>query len=213
MRNSIATYLPKLSTAITITYLSLSLTSCATSADTAPSNGGAPTTGSADTAPIDVRTPATFNPKDPNFKLFDPCIELDDEVFTKAGLGKRSRIGNESGEKFKICGFGTPPENKYFGSISVAMNYVDIEAVKKNAEAVYPNVDSQIPNLYQYRIKESWVHDCASVAQTSGGQLDVSVKDFDRVLSPEEVCDQSLAFLEILYPEVEKKIRDGIRGN
>ncbi|QMV85905.1 DUF3558 family protein [Corynebacterium hindlerae] len=115
-----------LSTAIAITFFTLSLTSCTNGADTAPRKGETTTTVSADTAPIDAQTPATFNPKDPNFRLFDPCTELDDEVFKKAGLGKRSRFENMPGVDFRVCTFTTGDDSKYFGTVSWAVSsFVD----------------------------------------------------------------------------------------
>lgn len=201
-----------LSTAIAITYFSLSLTGCTTpDADTAPSNGGAPTSGSADTAPFDVHVPATFDPKDPNFKLFDPCTELDDEVFKKAGLGKRSRITNGPNADYKLCGFQTAPESRYFGSVSVVMNRVDLETVARNRYLISAEVESSIPGLYFYRLDSESVHECSTVAQTEQGQFEIMLVDEDKVLSPSEVCDESLAILEVLYPEVEKRIKDGLR--
>ncbi|QGU02647.1 hypothetical protein CKALI_08960 [Corynebacterium kalinowskii] len=203
-----------LSTAIAITYFSLSLTSCTPpDADTAPSKGETPATGSADTAPIDVHSPATFDPKDPNFKLFDPCTELDDEVFQKAGLGKRSRIGDESDGSFHTCTFATDESSAYFGTVSISTNSVDFETVAKKTHIVKTEASQKIPQVYQYRLSEQSKNECASVAQTSRGQLDVLVMSFDKAMSPELICGESLAFLETLYAEVEMKSRNGTRRN
>lgn len=199
-----------LSTAIAITFFTLSLTSCTNGADTAPHKGETTTTVSADTAPIDAQTPATFNPKDPNFRLFDPCTELDDEVFKKAGLGKRSRFGNEPGVDFRLCTFTTGDDSKYFGTVSVIMNSVDIETVRKQMFLISESKMSKSGTVYQYRLNESSVHECSSVSQTARGQFEIALTDYDQKLSPSEVCDESVAFLEILYPEVEKKIGNGI---
>lgn len=199
-----------LSTAIAITYFSLSLTSCTPpDADTAPSKGETPATGSADTAPIDVHSPATFDPKDPNFKLFDPCTELDDEVFQKAGLGKRSRITNSPSADYRLCGFQTAPASRYFGSVSVVMNSVNLTTVSENRFLIRTDASELIDGVYQHRLEEGSVHECASTAQTRQGQFEIKVHDSDKALSPDEVCEESLAILETLYPEVEKQISNG----
>ncbi|QTH60445.1 DUF3558 domain-containing protein [Corynebacterium hindlerae] len=202
-----------LSTAIAITFFTLSLTSCTNGADTAPHKGETTTTVSADTAPIDAQTPATFNPKDPNFRLFDPCTELDDEVFKKAGLGKRSGFGNWPGADFRICTFTTGEDSEYFGSVSVIMNSVNKETVRRTQHLFSESVESEIPGVYQYRLDAESVHECTSTSQTRMGQFEIKVNDLDKKLSDNEVCDQSLAFLENLYPEVEKKIGNGTYRN
>ncbi|MEJ5996701.1 DUF3558 domain-containing protein [Corynebacterium sp. H130] len=212
MRQHTAPQTPTLSQAIAITLFTLSLTACTTTgADTAPHRGDEPTTGSADTAPIDVHAPATFDPKDPNFKLFDPCTELSEETFRQAGLGKRSRIGSNANDPYFLCGFQTAPEAPFFGSVSVVMNKVNLETVERNRYVISKDVDSKIPGVYQYRFDETKIHDCSSVAQTTNGQLEVMIGDLDKIATPNEVCDASLEILEKLYPEVEKKINDGIR--
>lgn len=201
-----------LSTAIAITYFTLSLTGCTPpAADTAPSKGEQPATGSADTAPIDVRVPATFNPKDPNFKLFDPCTELDDEVFKKAGLGGKTQLGNRPTGDYFTCSFSKLDDSDYFGVVSIATNKVNQQIVEQKTMLISSDVESQIPNVYQYRLSADSDNECASVAQTSGGQLDVSLMTVDPKMSAEQICDESLSFLEILYPEVEKRIKNGIR--
>ncbi|MFV8395667.1 DUF3558 domain-containing protein [Corynebacterium hindlerae] len=198
-----------LSTAIAITFFTLSLTSCTNGADTAPRKGETTTTVSADTAPINAQTPATFNPKDPNFRLFDPCTELDDEVFKKAGLGKRLRFGSEPGADFRLCGFSASEDEAFSGTISVIMNRVNLETVRRKHVVISENASNVIPGVYQHRLDEKSTSECTSTSQTSRGQFEVKVHDLDKALTGEEVCKRSLAFLEILYPEVEKKIRNG----
>ncbi|MEJ5928431.1 DUF3558 domain-containing protein [Corynebacterium sp. H128] len=202
----------KLSTAIAITCFTLA--SCATTtADTASSSTGEPETGGADTATIDVQTPATFDPKDPNFKLFDPCTELPDEVFKEAGLGKRSRFGNEPGADYKICTFQTAPDAGFFGSVSVIMNAIDFDTIQRKMHVIRGTVNANMPGVYQYREAEDQIHDCSSVAQSSGGQLEVTVTDLDKKLSSSEVCDQSLAYLQFIYPEVEQRLNNGTHSD
>lgn len=206
MRQLLTHKTAQLSTAIAITFFSLSLVGCATlNADTAPRKGDEPVPGSADTATIDIHSHPTFDPTDPNFTLFDPCTELDDDVFKKAGLGKRSQLGSESDSVFHTCTFSTGSNSNYFGTVSVSMNSVDFETVKSKNPIVREHASTSIPGVYQYRISDQSNNECASVAQTSGGQLDVLVMTFDKGMGLERICEESLVFLEILYPEVEMK--------
>lgn len=215
MRQHTAPQTPTLSQAIAITLFTLSLTACTTTgADTAPHRGDEPTTGSADTAPIDVHAPATFDPKDPNFKLFDPCTELSEENFRQAGLGKRSESTVNESTKFKYCSFAFGSERGFVGQAGIASNVAGIPELRKSPVFREMPKPGRTPDSAIVYTKAGERDDECSVAiSTNQGLLDVTVVDFDRRNSLERLCAMSVELLFSLFPQFEGDQSIGTRTN
>lgn len=206
-----------LSSAIAVTTCSALLAGCSLgvasseSTQSAPAQSGAPQSSALPT--VDLSTPASFNPKDPGFRIFDPCSELPEDVLKSAGLGKRSEITHPPGANYRFCGFDVESGERFTNSVNLAVNLGTREKAEKIGEPVSRDTGSPIPGVYQYRTMRGEKGKCSSVAQTSGGQFDIQFSDENRKMTEQEVCARSLALLEMLYPIVEGKIRAGSIGN
>lgn len=213
MRPSRISAVQGLSSAIAIAICSVLVSSCsfgAATGDTKSQNDSAQSGASTTSVPeIDLSAPVTFNPKDPNFRIADPCADIPEEVLREAGLGQRSKITNPPNANYRACGFEIESGERFKNAVHLGVNLGNLEKVRRMSEIHSESVASEIPGVYQYHSMGAPNEECASVAQTSGGQFDVSFKDHNKQMSEEQICAESLALLEKFYPIVEGKLRNG----
>ena len=153
----------------------------------------------------DVLPPlGTFDRIEPGFKVFDPCVEIPDEVFIHLGMERNSPPEKESG--YRSCHFSMTSLSGGVADVSLVSQHKTMESIRE----LYPEEFQEVGYSEEpiYTVEDTFIKGvtCTSYIETVRGLLSVSWTEVNSRVSMESKCNQSRkVLLDLLKVKVSGK--------
>lgn len=141
-----------------------------------------------------------FDRTRPGFKVFDPCVEIPEEIFIQLGMERNSQPEVESG--YRSCHFSKTSSTESVADVSLVSQHEPMKIIREIYPEEFDGTGGSKGPIYT--VEDTFIKGvtCTSYVETVRGLFSVSWTEVNSQVSMEYRCNQSRkVLLELLKNE------------